>query len=933
MVAVFFLSGVSGLIYQVVWVRQLGLVFGNTVESAALVAGVFIAALGAGSYVIGKVGDRAYYANRRRPLVLYGLSELVIAACGLALSLAIPRLSALSAATSSYVSGPHGWHTLSVGSYAARYVVATLLIAPPTFVMGGTLTLLVRYLVGTTVGSAAERVAGLYGANTAGAAAGALLTDLVLVPSLGLFRTQLVAVAINVAAGGVALALARPRASAGGSGVAPSVALSESTGERNGAIASTAVALGLAGFTAMGLEILWFRLLSTALVERRAVFSLLLAAILTGIGLGAFAGGRLHRWLGRPALALLVAECLLAVTTLGLLGLVSPHALGNAALRELKAPFDAAPAWLRALLEVWVNLRPIAAMVAAPSFLMGMSFPLANASVQRVEAMVGRRAGGLYLATCAGNLVGSFVVGFGLIPALGAQTTALLLCACATATAAPLYLSGRPYDTEAKAREAAVTVAAAVGAAVVALAAFAALPGDYVVRASFALDARAGTREVLDLSEGPNETIAVTEIPGFFRELLTNGHPMSSTHPKAQRYMRAFAHVPLLLMEEGAKRALVICFGVGTTTNAAALHRELERIDVADLSRNVLEHARWFAASNHDVLADPRVSVFVNDGREHLLMQPEETYDLITLEPPPISAAGVAALYSREFYRLARSRLTRRGFITQWLPAYQVQEAEVRAAVRAFVDVFPEALLVSGDDNELILVGTRGASLRLDLDAVSRRLAAAPEIKADLDRVELGDLTDLAGMFAASRRTLLAATASTPPVTDDLPSLEYSDRSPLADRRMPKDLFDVTDVETWCAGCLSRLPRLAGYLKVRGAMYASDAFLVTSANAPAAFDLSSVPDGAMIVAENPSLISLLGGSALPARRAAQASFDAGRVAEAIDLLDLARSYDPGDPETYDLLARLLMTTGRPAVAEEARAVAATLRKARPVSPR
>ncbi|MBW2458652.1 MAG: hypothetical protein JRI68_29410 [Deltaproteobacteria bacterium] len=136
---------------------------------------------------------------------------------------------------------------------------------------------------------------------------------------------------------------------------------------------------------------------------------------------------------------------------------------------------------------------------------------------------------------------------------------------------------------------------------------------------------------------------------------------MSGTSPTSQRYMRAFVHLPLLQMAQ-PKRALVICFGVGNTLHAASLHPSMERLEVADLSRHVLHHASFFEAANGQVLVDPRVAVFVNDGRHHLLMQPADSYDLVTLEPPPITFAGVAALYSREFYELVRSRLTPTGY-------------------------------------------------------------------------------------------------------------------------------------------------------------------------------------------------------------------------------------------------------------------------------
>jgi len=917
---VFFCSGVSGLIYQVIWVREFGNVFGNTVQSASLVTGVFMAGLGVGALALGRAGDRLFQRDPRLPLRLYAWAELLIAGSGLFLAVLLPRLGSLAARGSVYVSGIHGFRELSFGSYAMRDGVAILLIAPATFLMGGTLTLLIRVLVRKDLEGATRSIGQLYASNTAGAAVGALLTDQALVPALGIFQTQLVAVSLNVGAAAAALLLLRAsKSEASGHPGAPSLAVPASRGP----VIYTAVALGLSGFAALGLEIVWFRHLSCALGESRAVFSLLLAVILTGIGLGAWLGAWMHGRLGHPALLLLVAECLFAIAALGLLVWVNPQALADASRDQMKLAFEHGGRWVRPLLELWVSARPIAAAVFVPAVLMGVSYPLANANVQRVEAALGGRAGLLYLANCAGSVAGSVVVGFVLLPALGVQRSAWILAAIAGATALPLYLSARGRG---EARRLAIAAITSTGLLAIVWAAYGALGHDFLARRTVPAEMNGPHRRILELGDGLNETLAVTEIPGFMRELFTNGHSMSSTHPKAQRYMRAFAHVPLLQMDE-PKHALVICFGVGTTTHAASLHSTLMELEVADLSRSVLERAHWFEASNERVLEDPRVAVFVDDGRHHLVTRPLGAYDLITLEPPPIYFAGVAALYSREFYSLARSRLTARGFITQWLPAYQVPEAEVRAIVRAFIDVFPESVLLSGDDNELILMGTRGPSIQMDPDAVLRRLAGEPRVAADLARVDLGDMTEIAGMFAASYATMMQATRSVPPVTDDRPSLEYSVHSQLRDMRMPRDMFDVHGIDAWCPSCIAKLPGLRAYLEVRGTLYASEWFLVTSSIPAPVPDLRAMPGALAAIASSRYLQRLLGSPGLPARRVAELNFQKGLLVEAEEALETARSMDPYDPDTYLDLAQVFGALGRPEVAARARAMADELRQA------
>jgi tetratricopeptide (TPR) repeat protein len=183
-------------------------------------------------------------------------------------------------------------------------------------------------------------------------------------------------------------------------------------------------------------------------------------------------------------------------------------------------------------------------------------------------------------------------------------------------------------------------------------------------------------------------------------------------------------------------------------------------------------------------------------------MQPEATYDLVTLEPPPIGYAGVAALYSREFYALARSRLKPGGYLTQWLPTYQVPAATTLAMVRAFVDVFPGAVLLSGAGADLILIGGNGAPVQLDPDRLAAALARAPEVRADLAAQDLGTPTEIAGMFLASADTLTRATRDARPVTDDDPAQEYGVLSLLNfGDAVPSAIVDLDDLAAWCPRC------------------------------------------------------------------------------------------------------------------------------------
>ena len=302
---------------------------------------------------------------------------------------------------------------------------------------------------------------------------------------------------------------------------------------------------------------------------------------------------------------------------------------------------------------------------------------------------------------------------------------------------------------------------------------------------------------MLAIHEGPEHTVVITGDPDGPARLWTSGHPMASTTRHAQRYMRFLAHFPLLL-QDAPRRALVICFGVGNSTHAASLHPTLEELDVADLSGTVLGAAPHFAHANQDVLTDPRVRVFVDDGRRALAGE-AGPWDLITLEPPPIGYAGVSDLYARELYEAARSRLTPTGCLSQWAPLYQVDADAQLSLVRAFAEVFPEGALFVADRRELVLVGCREATPTPSLAAIEARLGARPEVAADLARVELGDAAQLLDRFA--RTALLDASAGHEPVTFDRPLLEHSQGGQLTETEMPDVLFQPATISGWCPDC------------------------------------------------------------------------------------------------------------------------------------
>jgi tetratricopeptide (TPR) repeat protein len=362
----------------------------------------------------------------------------------------------------------------------------------------------------------------------------------------------------------------------------------------------------------------------------------------------------------------------------------------------------------------------------------------------------------------------------------------------------------------------------------------------------------------------------------------------------------------------------------------------VKRVDLADLSTGVLDHAVYFRDTNKDVIKNPRVTVYVNDGRQHLRMQPEATYDVIALEPPPITHAGVGALYSTEFYQLARTRLKPGGYISQWLPAYQMPPDITLAMVRAFLDAFPQAVLLSGADAELLLIGANSPRIEIDPARLVSRLADTPDVQSDLARINMGTVRELVGTFVGGPDTLDDATRGVPPVTDDRPLQEYGVRSLLTAVRngVPASLFDLNQVAGWCPACfIGKTPApvaegLDTYLSLVGASYKQG---------PAG--IPGLPDARArrMIQDSPYLqrvlpvAHLLLGLALASEgrlgeavveyrkeielepRSGAAHLSLGRALVAMGSIDagiaelqIAAQIEPNDPQTLDTLATALL---------------------------
>ncbi len=785
--ALCFLSGFAGLVYEVVWMRMLTFIFGVSAYATATVLCAFMGGLALGSWAFRRLADRG-----TRPLRTYALLEVGVGVYALLLPLLLEGLTPVYV----WVHGLTGGHNLAVN--LARFLLGGLALLLPSALMGATVPVLGRYFVQAP--SRVGRDAGVfYAVNTFGAVAGAFAAGFLFLGPLGILRTTLVAMAVNaLVAGGAGWADARHQA-AGAPEVAPpsgaaAVRPAASTGAGSGLARLTVIVFALSGFASLAYEVLWARLLVFYLHNSTYAFSAMLVIFLLGLAAGSLAGAR---WLAdrvtHPAAALGFVEIGIALASLG-------SVLVYTRLPDLALWFaDVLPihSFMAAAALIFFQAG---AILLVPTLLMGAAFPLAARVVTRDLGRVGHALGGIYADNTRGSIAGAFLCGFVLIPALGLGPTAAALVMLNLALGGALLLAA-PWAGPAARRGWALAAAAAL------LAVPFLVPGELFRDAFERRFAR-----VLYYKDEATDTVAVAETkPGVLDSrtiFYADGRGTAGIFSVPEN--RVSGHLPMLVHPD-PRDVLVICFGVGNSLAAVGRH-PASRIHCVELSPGVIETAHFFAATNNDILDDDRVRLFIEDGRIHLLTTGTR-YDVVTLEPPEMHTAGVVNLYTREFYELVKARLNPGGVVCQWLNIRKMPEHEFKMLIAAFREVFPHTTLWQPPKCfGVLLLGTDGP-LQIDLPRFLERYQR-PRVYRDLAEVRLGDPLDFLSQFLMGEEATARYAAGAPPVTDDRTYVDFSvPRSVMADYAVSGFFAGLDLVVRDASGRLTSSQ--AGYEKIR----------------------------------------------------------------------------------------------------------------------
>ncbi|MCB9761897.1 MAG: fused MFS/spermidine synthase [Alphaproteobacteria bacterium] len=769
LVPLFFVSGATALVYQNIWARQLQLVFGTSQFAIATVLSAFMAGLAMGGFVMARYADRL-----TRPLRTYGLIEIGIGAY----ALIFPTL--LDAATPLYLSFHRAFDPGPVSFGLFQFVLLGVLLLLPTTGMGATLPLLGRFVT-TRVGAAGGRIGLLYGVNTFGAVLGIWLAGFFLLPGLGLWKTTLLAALGNLLLGVGALTLSR-QAEEGDQ--APEVER-DIAAPPGGGMQPVLIVAALTGFAALIYEVAWFRLMGLVLGASTYAFSVMLLAFLTGIAGGGWAGGPLaDRVLrrfgpGGPLAGLAWLQVGIATLTYAMMHL-----------------YEQLPYWFVAVYSVvegaegllWPAKVGLAALVMTPpALLMGASFPfLVRAAVRGDDDALGRPVGRVYGANTLGSIFGAFAGGFLLLPVLNVVGTVRVAGGANLAAALVAYTGAMVAAGGVKRGRQALAVAGAVGAVLLS----AAFPppwnpllmtaGMYKYVSSVGDRSREGIYRfaveeymLLFYDEGLSTVVTVAQSRESGNIWLANNGKVDASTTVDMPTQVLVTHLPFLFVED-PEDTLVVGLASGITLGALTLHPEPDRIDVVELEPSIVQASHFFDDHNHRPLSDPRVTLYANDGRNHLVLTEPETYDLVVSEPSNPWLTGVSNLFTHEFFQMGKSRLKPGGVWSQWVQLYGMNPDDLRSLLRTFADVYPHvALFATIEDADLVLIGS-DAPLTFTPEAAERLLTTVPAVRDELAQIDVTEPYDLLTYYQFGRDEILELVEDIDLNTDDNMRVEFS---------------------------------------------------------------------------------------------------------------------------------------------------------------
>ena len=739
--AIFILSGAAGLIYEVVWARQLVLVFGNTTQAVSAILTGFFGGIAIGSVIGGRIADRA-----RRPLRMYGLLELILVVIVLLTPITFRLLHDV------YRGVFNGLEAQPQVLALIRFGLSLLALGPATILMGATLPTLTRHL-SRDPSNLSSSFGRLYAANTFGAIIGTVAAGFILIELLGLTGTLLVGATCSAIAGIAALILDRTRPPVPGAPAeAPAPTPAPNADRPRPRLRLALIVAYVSGLTSLGYQVLWTRLLASGTGDSTYVFTTILAVFLIGLALGAVAFN-IYRTRIRTITLLALGQVVIAVLVMvGMIAFVSRG--GSGGYLFLATNF-------RSLFSHFA--LPAAVVVLPATFVMGLTFPAASALIADPEGHVGSNSGLLLSANTLGAISGTFLIPFVVIPLVGSPVAIGLIALVNAVMGIALAFGGRIQDRLPR------SITGGAGVVTAAFLVVTLVAGGFFVDPNVYLVQYAGGT-VYSSKEDDIASVQAGILRGR-QQLWVTGTSMTALTVD----VKLMPILPLIL-QPASKTDLTVAFGMGSAWRAGLIAGLTTT--AVELVPSVPDMFGFFYPDAAQVEANPKGTIVIADGRNHVELT-DQTYDIIVTDPPPpIETAGVSVISSLEYYQAARTRLNPGGVMMQWVPYGQTLD-EFKAHVRTYSSVFAHVILALGPGNAGVFMLGSDQPISFDPAAIQEVLSR-PGIVADLSSAPDSPDHDLAGWIARIPSLIWIQGdqvknfgGSGPLITDDHPLPEY----------------------------------------------------------------------------------------------------------------------------------------------------------------
>ena len=715
-----FLSGFSALIYQLIWVRLLGLVFGVSSFAVATVVAVFLLGLGLGSYYWGRWAD-----NLENPLKTYMLVEIFIAVLSMLSYFIITHLPLYK------LLYEYSYNNLNFyGISLVRLVMSIFVLLPPVFVIGGTMPLISKYFL-TSTETFGSKFSKIYYMNTLGAFAGALLTGFVLVKTLGIFLTLMVAVCLNLVVAWIIFATRTE---------AKTIPVKD--GVRAAPYTYMLIVLFVTGFVSISYEILWVRILSIYDLSTSEAFALIVSGFLLGFSIGAYLVSR-RIDVNKSLESYFSKGCTLTAVS------------GALALYVLQR-FEP----LTAALVTQFNFSSLTASFAVafiisflPAIFMGILFPLGLKIYSNDVKAIGIKTGKIFFSNTLGCVIGSLLTGFALIPFLGMWNTALLLVNLSLLIAVFMAFKN---DHPPKKHLLILLVVFLICNALV-----------FFERKTFYKDIKGF--DLIYYAEGLSGTVTAIERKDY-RGLFVDGQNVSGTDRVLQADSKMLAHLPLFIAKD-PKRAATVGYGTGATSYSMLTHGV--KVDALEIEEKIIEAGPLFKTVNFSSYENDRLDIIMDDARSYLDSVTDK-YDAIVTDVTNLKYKRNPYLYTKEYFEIMQNALVQDGVAAAWLPIGGLSFSDLKILINTFDKVYPHTTVwyfTQYPTHFIIVIGAPEATqVNLNQLAVDMK-----NVAKDLKRLDVDNEYEIASMLLLGEQDVDSLVTGAKLHTDNFPVLEYSD--------------------------------------------------------------------------------------------------------------------------------------------------------------